>query len=82
MKCNPAVIAALKSAGLALSASHNLTATDRAGLPRCRWPVYVLDHGAEIALVDAALVSLGEPSSIDSARECGCCNSCPSTSSA
>lgn len=76
------IIAALKSAGLALSASHNLTATDRADLPRDQWPVYVLDHGAQIALVDAALVSLGEPSSIDSARECGCCNSCPSTSSA
>lgn len=76
------IIAALKSAGLALSASHNLTVTDRADLPRDRWTVYVLDHGAEIARVDAALVSLGEPSSIDSARECGCYNSCPPTSSA
>lgn len=76
------IIAALKSASLALSASHNLTATDRADLPRDQWQVYVLDHSAEIALIDAALVSLGEPSSIDSDRECGCCNSCPSTSSA
>lgn len=76
------IIAALTSASLALSASHNLTVTDRASLPREQWPIYVLDHLREIVLIDAVLVALSEPSNIDTDPECGCCNSSPSTLSA
>lgn len=49
---------ALTRAGLALSASHGLTVTDRADLPRKAWPVYRLDHRAELDLVDRALALL------------------------
>jgi hypothetical protein len=50
--------AALQAASLALSASHNLTVTDRSDLPRDEWPTYRLDHAAEIALIDETLLSL------------------------
>lgn len=49
---------ALERASLALSASHNLTVTDRPDLPRDQWPVYVLDHMAEVELIDQALAAL------------------------
>lgn len=48
----------LTRASLALSASHNLTVTDRPDLPRGQWPVYVLDHRAELDLIDRALALL------------------------
>ena len=43
---------ALDRLSLALSASHNLTVTDRPDLPRDQWPVWVLDHTPELALLD------------------------------
>lgn len=72
------IVTALQSASLALSASHRLTVTDQATLPREQWQVYMLDHVVELAQIDAALVSLGEPTNIDNVRECCGCNSCPS----
>lgn len=64
-----ALIKALKAASLALSASHNLTVTDRADLPRDQWPVYVLDHLVEIKLIDQALIALGEKSTLEPAAD-------------
>lgn len=55
---------ALESASLALSASHNLTVTDRPDLPRDQWPVYVLDHLAELDLIDQALAALDAASAL------------------
>ena len=84
-----AIITALKAASLALSASHNVTVTDRSDLPRDQWPIYILDHTKEGNLIDKALVSLGEKScfledgtSTDNDPECGQCSSRPSTTSA
>lgn len=45
----------LKAVHLALVSSHNLTVTDRPDLPREEWPVYVLDHFAEIRAVGSLL---------------------------
>lgn len=60
---------ALQAASLALSASHNLTVTDRPGLPRDQWPVYVLDHLAELDLIDLALLELkGESALVPAAN--------------
>lgn len=70
---------ALKQASLALSASHGLTVTDRSDLPRDQWPVYVLNHTNELALIDAALLGL---TSSDNDRECGRCKTTPSKLSA
>jgi hypothetical protein len=64
---------ALQAASLALSASHNLTVTDRSNLPRAEWPVYVLDHGHELALIDAALRDLN----VHNAPGCGRCKTRP-----
>lgn len=61
------VLLALKAASLALSASHNLTVTDRPSLPRDQWPVYVLNHLNELKLIDQALIALGEKSTLESA---------------
>lgn len=59
-----AVKNALEQASLALSASHNLTVTDRPDLPRDQWPVYVLDHLAELDLIDQALAVLDAESAL------------------
>jgi len=55
------VLEALRRVHLALSASHNLTVTDRPDLPRSEWPVWVTDHAAEIKALDdaVAIVSSG-----------------------
>lgn len=62
---------ALESASLALSASHNLTVTDRPDLPRDQWPVYVLDHLAELDLIDQALAALDAASALVTAANAG-----------
>lgn len=72
------VIDALRRAHLALSASHNLTVTDRPDLPRHEWPVWVTDHRGELAALDEAAEIL----SSDSDRECGDRSTCPSTTPA
>lgn len=55
---------ALAKASLALSASHNLTVTDRSDLPRDQWPFYVLDHLTEVDLIDQALSELDAASAL------------------
>ncbi len=62
-----AVLQALLAADLALSASHNLTATDRADLPRTDWPVFVLDHRAGLAGLGAVWRLLAEAAANDPA---------------
>ena len=52
------LVRALREAGLALSASHGLWATDRSDLPREQWPMYRIDHRAELEAIDAALVAM------------------------
>ena len=52
--------AAFQSASLALSTCHNLTVTDRSDLPRDEWPIYVLNHKRELALIDEALRHLND----------------------
>lgn len=76
------VCRALQAASLALSASHNLTVTDRADLPRSQWPVYVLDHQAELALIEQAQRDIDEAVSTGNDRECDRCRTCPSRMSA
>lgn len=69
---NEPICAALYVAGLALSASHNLHVTDRPDLPREQWPVYVLDHDAELRAIlraDRALRRAGS--------DCGRCRRVP-----
>lgn len=56
------VARALTQASLALSASHGLLATDRSDLPRNQWPMYRLDHSADLRAIDAALAALVEAS--------------------
>lgn len=72
---------ALEAASLALSASHNLTVTDRSDLPRAEWPVYVTDHRAELALIDGALRDLGKLST-DNGPVCSRCKKSLSRTSA
>ena len=54
------IIEALDRASLALSASHNLTVTDRPDLPRDQWPVWVLDHRRELDALDRAKEAIGQ----------------------
>lgn len=56
---------ALTRVALALSASHHLTVTDRPDLPREQWPVWVLDHAPELALLDQVREALGLSSDSD-----------------
>lgn len=53
------VIEALDRASLALSASHNLTVTDRPDLPRDQWPVWVLDNAEALEAIETARRALG-----------------------
>lgn len=57
---------ALTRIALALSASHHLTVTDRPELPREQWPIWVLDHQPELALLDQVREVLGFSSDSDS----------------
>jgi len=50
-------IAALQHARLALAACNHCITTDRPDLPRSEWPVWTINHEAEIALIDSALAS-------------------------
>ncbi|WP_164084833.1 hypothetical protein [Pseudazoarcus pumilus] len=68
------VINALRRAHLALSASHNLTVTDRPDLPRKDWPVWVTDHRAELAAIEEVIAI-----SIDSGLGCADRRTSPST---
>lgn len=56
---------ALIRVSLALSASHHLAVTDRPDLPREQWPVWVLDHAPELALLDRVREALGLSSDND-----------------
>jgi hypothetical protein len=69
--CLNAALHALRAADLALSASHNLTATDRADLPRADWPVFVLDHRAELAGLAAVWRLLAEATAGNPAASAG-----------
>jgi len=73
---------ALTAAAIALSASHNLTVTDRSDLPRQDWPVYVLDHLRELLLIERVLAALNADISTGSDLECGRCRTNPSRTSA
>lgn len=53
------IISVLQKASMALSASHNLTVTDRPDLPLNECPPYVLDHKKETDAIGSLLLSFG-----------------------
>lgn len=53
------IIFVLQRASMALSASHNLTVTDRPDLPLNECPPYVLDHKKETDAIGDLLLSFG-----------------------
>lgn len=69
------IISTLEIAGQALSASHNLTVTDRSDMPLEEQPFYVLDHAKETNAIQDALISLGVVINTDSDHECDSDNS-------
>lgn len=53
------IVGVLQKASMALSASHNLTVTDRPDLPLNECPPYVLNHKKETDAIGSLLLSLG-----------------------
>lgn len=70
------IISVLEMTSKALSASHNLTVTDRPDLPLEEQPFYVLDHMNETNAIGELLLSLGDLANTDSDHECDLDNKC------
>lgn len=76
--CGAIVTAALEHAMLALSATHNCLTTDRPDLPRAPDTCWTTDFSEQIALIEAALTTLGFSSCSD--PRSGVCRTSPSNS--